>query len=81
MIIGIAVTMALAASVAVFANAHDSNSTVQSHETTAASFHMEGKHCNGTVGCSCSGFKPITNQEVWKKSYCKNCGHHKNCHR
>ncbi len=42
---------------------------------------MEGKHCNGTVGCSCSGFSPITNGEVWQQSYCKHCGHHKRCHK
>lgn len=39
-----------------------------------------GKHCNGTVGCSCSGFKAKTNGSEWEKSYCKNCGHHKRYH-
>ena len=23
--------------------------------------HVQGKHCNGTVGCDCSGFSAITN--------------------
>ncbi|MBQ7310497.1 MAG: hypothetical protein IJW88_03115 [Alistipes sp.] len=41
----------------------------------------EGKNCNGTVGCNCPGFAPIQNQEVWKQSYCKHCGHHRNSHR
>ena len=41
----------------------------------------EGKHCNGTVGCSCSGFEPITNGQVWQQAYCKHCGHKKSVHR
>lgn len=41
----------------------------------------QGKHCSGTVGCDCSGFSPITNGKEWQKSYCKNCGHHKSCHK
>ena len=41
----------------------------------------EGKHCNGTVGCDCPGFSPITNGEVWQQSYCKYCGHHKRYHK
>lgn len=40
-----------------------------------------GKHCNGSVGCDCSGFKAITNGKEWQKSYCKRCGHHKRNHR
>lgn len=43
--------------------------------------HVQGKHCTGTVGCSCSGFRPITDGQVWQESYCKNCGHHKRCHK
>ncbi|MGM9748893.1 MAG: hypothetical protein ACI3ZN_08825 [Candidatus Cryptobacteroides sp.] len=41
----------------------------------------EGKHCSGTVGCDCPGFKPITDGDVWEQSYCKHCGHHKRCHK
>ncbi len=41
----------------------------------------EGTHCNGTVGCSCSGFDPITNGQVWQQAYCKHCGHKKSVHR
>ena len=40
----------------------------------------QGKHCSGTVGCSCSGFKAKTDGKEWEKSYCKNCGHHKKYH-
>lgn len=79
LIIGFALAMALVASVAVLASTHNDGCIRHNHET--ADLHMEGKHCSGTVGCSCPGFKPITNQEVWKQSYCKHCGHHKNCHR
>ena len=41
----------------------------------------QGTHCNGIVGCSCSGFSPITNGEVWQEAYCKNCGHKKSQHK
>ena len=44
------------------------------------SVSFRGKKCNGKVGCNCPGFKPITNEEVWKQSYCSHCGHHKNNH-
>lgn len=43
--------------------------------------HVQGMHCTGTVGCSCSGFRPITDGQVWQEAYCKNCGHHKRCHK
>ena len=42
---------------------------------------FRGKHCTGTVGCSCSGFSPITNGDVWQQAYCKHCGHKKSCHK
>lgn len=41
----------------------------------------QGKHCSGTVGCSCSGFKPRTDGDVWQQAYCKNCGHHRKYHK
>lgn len=41
----------------------------------------QGKHCNYTVGCSCSGFAPKTNGDVWEEAYCKRCGHHKRYHK
>lgn len=43
--------------------------------------HAEGKYCNGTVGCDCTGFSPKTDGKEWEKSYCKRCGHHRRCHR
>ena len=42
---------------------------------------MQGAHCNGTIGCSCSGFAPITNGDVWQQAYCRKCGHSKSVHR
>ena len=42
---------------------------------------VQGAHCNGTVGCSCSGFSPITNGEVWQQAYCKHCGHKRSVHK
>ncbi|MGN1221441.1 MAG: hypothetical protein ACI4TU_10955 [Candidatus Cryptobacteroides sp.] len=41
----------------------------------------QGDHCSGSVGCDCSGFKAITDGEVWQESYCKKCGHHKRYHK
>ena len=81
LIIGFAVTMALVASVAVYANAHNQACSEHDHETTAVLLHMEGKHCSGTVGCDCPGFSPITNGDEWQKAYCKHCGHKKSCHK
>lgn len=42
---------------------------------------VQGTHCNGTVGCSCAGFSPITNGEVWQQAYCKRCGHKRSAHK
>lgn len=42
---------------------------------------FRGSHCTGTIGCSCPGFSPITDGEVWQQSYCENCGHTKNYHK
>ena len=42
---------------------------------------FKGKHCSGTVGCSCPGFSPITNAEIWKREYCRHCGHKKGVHK
>lgn len=42
---------------------------------------FRGKCCNGTVGCSCTGFQPITDGKEWEKSYCKKCGHKKSNHK
>lgn len=42
---------------------------------------FKGKNCDGTVGCSCPGFSPITDEEVYRQAYCKHCGHHRNYHK
>lgn len=42
---------------------------------------FRGKHCTGTVGCTCPGFSPITDGEVWQRAYCKHCGHKKSYHK
>lgn len=42
---------------------------------------FQGKHCNGTVGCNCPGFSPITNGEIWQREYCRHCGHKKSYHK
>ena len=42
---------------------------------------FKGKCCNGTVGCSCTGFVPITDGYEWQKEYCKKCGHKRSEHK
>ena len=62
-----------------------SSFTCHNEMTTDADSHThiccEGKKCTGTVGCSCSGFSPITDGKEWQKSYCRKCGHHKSYHK
>lgn len=63
-----------------------SSTNVMAANTNAIEVHThnhvasQGKHCNGTVGCGCSGFSPKTNGKEWDKSYCKKCGHHRRNH-
>lgn len=42
---------------------------------------FKGKVCSGSVGCDCSGFKPITGGDVWEEDYCKKCSHSKGSHK
>lgn len=42
---------------------------------------FKGKHCNGTVGCDCPGFDPITSGDLWEQSYCRHCSHKKSVHK
>ena len=42
---------------------------------------FRGTHCSGTLGCSCSGFEPITNGDIWQENYCRHCNHKKSSHR
>lgn len=55
--------------------------TLDKVATSAMEATSQGSHCNGTVGCSCPGFAPITDGDVWQQSYCKRCGHHRSNHR
>lgn len=75
-----ATMIAMVVSVSAYANSRNDEPTVHNHDCTKH-IHMEGKRCNGTVGCSCSGFKPITNGKVWQQAYCANCGHKKSVHK
>lgn len=62
-----------------FKSLNGSNNPVTNSTTTH--LNVEGARCNYTVGCGCPGFAPIQHQEVYKLSYCKNCGHHKKYHK
>ena len=75
------IMLAMATSVMVLANSNKEVSCVHNHEAFATHMTLQGKRCTGSVGCSCSGFSPITNGEVWQQAYCKNCGHKKSCHK
>ena len=75
------IMLAMATSVMVLANSHKEVSCVHNHEAFATHMTLQGKHCTGSVGCSCSGFSPITDGDVWQQSYCKHCGHKKSCHK
>lgn len=49
--------------------------------TSVQSVVSEGPRCNGTVGCNCPGFAPITNGNEWEKTICRYCGHSRSSHR
>lgn len=53
----------------------------QSDKEHTSSISFKGRHCNGSVGCSCPGFSPITKGKEWEKEYCKHCPHHKKLHK
>ena len=74
-----AVVMSLV--VSVFANARHIESTGHIHHIEITHMTSQGTHCNGTVGCDCKGFSPITNGDVWQQAYCKHCGHKKSSHK
>ena len=81
MIFGLVAVMAMVASATVFANTHKEEAAIISHDTEHTHIASQGKYCNGTVGCNCTGFSPITNGKEWQKEYCKLCGHKKSCHK
>ena len=43
--------------------------------------NFRGKACNGSVGCSCTGFQPITDGDVWQRDYCRKCSHSRSVHK
>ncbi len=75
-----ATMIAMIVSVSAFATARHNELAVHDQDCTTH-VHMEGKRCSGTVGCSCSGFKPIMNGKVWQQAYCANCGHKRSVHK
>lgn len=81
MILGFTLISAMAMTVATFANSKENSDYIMSNYDLVTNVSMQGSHCTGTVGCSCSGFSPITDGEVWQQAYCKRCGHKKNCHK
>ena len=81
LIICFAVLMTMVAAVTTFAAGINNIRSGQAYLSVASQLSMQGTHCNGTVGCSCPGFAPITNGDVWQQAYCKHCGHKKSCHK
>ena len=73
--------VAMSVSASVFANSGNEQSCL--HEQVSLTTHVavQGKHCTGTVGCSCSGFSPKKSGDVWEEAYCRKCGHHKKYHK
>ena len=72
------IVMTMVASVSVFASAHKEQCNDHKVTTNVA---IQGARCNGTVGCGCPGFSPITNGDVWQQAYCRHCGHHRRVHK
>jgi hypothetical protein len=81
MLFGFAVLMMMVATISVFANTQPAECTEHDHLSVTTQVSVQGTHCSGTVGCSCPGFSPITNGDVWQQSYCKHCSHKKSYHR
>ena len=79
--VGLVVVMAMVASASVFANEKNNTSSENLFGNQTTQIASQGAHCSGTVGCSCRGFAPITNGDVWQQAYCKNCGHKRSCHK
>lgn len=69
------------ASVTVLANSYKNCCSTHNHNALTTHMAAQGKYCTGSVGCSCTGFSPITKGEVWQQAYCKHCGHKKSCHK
>ncbi len=67
--------------VSAFATPSSLEFTEHNHLLEATDASVQGTNCSGTVGCSCPGFSPITNGDVWQQSYCKHCNHKKSVHK
>lgn len=80
LIFGLFTVFAIATTVTVYANKSNQTAKHHHHDETCK-MTMQGKRCNGSVGCSCSGFAPITNGKVWEEAYCRRCGHHRGVHK
>ena len=76
-----AIMVAMIVSVTMFASSN--NVACGIHECDALENHVavQGKRCNGTVGCDCPGFSPTTNGDVAEENYCKHCHHRKSVHK
>ena len=81
MIIGIAAMLTLLTSVSIPASVYEKDYTMHKHDISTTNVTAQGAHCNGTVGCSCPGFSPITNGDVWQQAYCRHCGHARRSHK
>ena len=64
-------TLVVAAVAVVSLCSFTSRNEIVTDEEHHTHLSCQGKHCTGTVGCSCSGFSAITNGKEWQKSYCK----------
>ena len=79
-VFGFVTMFAIAMTATVYAETTNSAEKHPNHDETCE-VGMTRNRCNGTVGCSCSGFAPITNGDVWQESYCRRCSHHKRYHK
>jgi len=77
----IAIALALSVAAIVTLCSFTTRSEAVTEKETHTHICCEGSKCTGTVGCSCSGFSPITDGKEWQKSYCRKCGHHRSYHK
>lgn len=64
MIFVFAVMIAMVASVKVLANSYDENCCVHNHDAFTTQVTVQGKHCTGTVGCSCTILQTLTWDDI-----------------
>ena len=81
MLFTFAMLMTMVAAISVSASTQSDVHSEQDHLSCATHVSVEGTHCDGTVGCSCPGFSPITNGEVWQRDYCRHCNHKRSVHK